>query len=91
MKYALCYDIENDKRRRGVSKLLEGYGYRVQMSVFEAFLSRHDLEDLKKRLVKIISKKHDQVRIYPLCANCDGSMIVLGNGERIEEKAFLVL
>jgi len=91
MKYALCYDITDDRRRRGVSKILESYGYRVQKSVFEAFLSRSDLEELKKRLRKVIAAKEDQVRIFPMCAGCDKSMEVIGNGERIEQQWFLVL
>jgi len=91
MKYALCYDIVNDKRRRGVSRIMQSFGYRVQKSVFEAFLSHKDLEVLQKRIDKVILKKEDQVRIYPLCSGCDKTMMVLGNGERIEKLPFLVL
>jgi len=91
MKYALCYDIIDNRRRRGVSKIMESYGYRVQKSVFEAFLSRSDLDELKKRIQRVISAKEDQVRIFPLCSSCDSTMVVMGNGERIEQQPFLVL
>ena len=35
MFYLICYDVVNDRRRNRVSRLLEGYGLRVQKSVFE--------------------------------------------------------
>lgn len=33
--YVVVYDISSDKQRKKVSDLLEGYGLRVQYSVFE--------------------------------------------------------
>ena len=38
--YVVVYDIPNDKRRKKVSDLLEGYGQRVQYSVFECTLTQ---------------------------------------------------
>jgi CRISPR-associated protein Cas2 len=32
--WVIAYDSPNDKRRRKVAKLLEGYGERIQRSVF---------------------------------------------------------
>ena len=33
MRTVVSYDISNDRRRRKVATILEGYGYRVQYSV----------------------------------------------------------
>ena len=33
MNYLITYDIEDDKRRKKISDLLEGYGVRVNYSV----------------------------------------------------------
>jgi len=38
----VTYDIENDRRRTKIHKVLEGYGISVQYSVFECFLSDED-------------------------------------------------
>ncbi|HHP7244558.1 MAG TPA: CRISPR-associated endonuclease Cas2, partial [Elainellaceae cyanobacterium] len=38
MLVLVVYDIANNRRRQKLSKLLEGYGRRVQESVFECFL-----------------------------------------------------
>ncbi|MGE0434417.1 MAG: CRISPR-associated endonuclease Cas2 [Planctomycetota bacterium] len=42
--YLLTYDVRDDKRLRKVAKTLEGYGTRLQYSVFHCHLSRTDLE-----------------------------------------------
>jgi len=39
-KYVVIYDISDDKERLRVSKILEGFGFRVQESAFECLLSR---------------------------------------------------
>ncbi|MCX7766539.1 MAG: CRISPR-associated endonuclease Cas2 [Candidatus Sumerlaeia bacterium] len=68
--YVIAYDIPDDARRLRVAKLLDGYGHRVQFSVFEARLSRDNLERLRSRLKRIISPTEDRVTIYYLCENC---------------------
>jgi len=65
----VCYDIPADRRRSKVSKILEGFGTRVQKSVFECDLQLKHLPKLKQKLTKVL-KDEDQVRYYYLCANC---------------------
>jgi CRISPR-associated endonuclease Cas2 len=50
--YLITYDIPCDKRRKKVSDLLEGYGTRVQYSVFECCLEKDQYDRLRKRLRK---------------------------------------
>ncbi|MCI5224978.1 MAG: CRISPR-associated endonuclease Cas2 [Candidatus Electrothrix sp. AR4] len=38
-KYVIAYDISDQRERNRVSKVLTGYGFRVQKSVFECSLS----------------------------------------------------
>lgn len=45
-QYVVVYDLSDDRERRGLSKVLEGYGFRVQESAFECVLSRMALEKL---------------------------------------------
>jgi CRISPR-associated protein Cas2 len=45
MKYVVTYDISIDKRRTKLSDLLEGYGVRVNYSVFEVELSEAKREN----------------------------------------------
>lgn len=39
--WVVAYDSPNNKRRRKLAKLLEGYGERLQWSVFECRLHPH--------------------------------------------------
>ncbi|MDB9311363.1 CRISPR-associated endonuclease Cas2 [Aphanizomenon sp. CS-733/32] len=64
--YVIVYDITCDQRRKKVSDLLEGYGQRVQYSVFECILSQSKYSELQKRLRKQIKSSEDSIRFYPL-------------------------
>lgn len=50
MKYLVSYDIEEDRERLQISKVLEGFGRRVQKSVFECPLTKGRKHELEKRL-----------------------------------------
>lgn len=66
MFWVVSYDIADDKRRRKVSDLLEGYGRRAQYSVFECEIDDDQRDTLERRLKKIIDEGEDDVRFYPM-------------------------
>ena len=45
-QYIATYDVTEDRERERVARLLEGYGFRVQYSVFELRLTRRLREEL---------------------------------------------
>lgn len=64
--YVVTYDVSCDKRRKKVSDLLEGYGQRVQYSVFECVLTAAKYGELRQRLKPRIKEGEDSIRFYPL-------------------------
>jgi CRISPR-associated protein Cas2 len=64
--YVVAYDIPDDKRRKKVADLLEGYGKRVQYSVFECLLTQAKYDELRLKLKKRVKRSEDSVRFYPL-------------------------
>ncbi len=71
IRAVIIYDISDDKRRRLLSDLLEGYGKRVNRSVFECLISSAPkLKKLKEKILEITDKKIDSVRVYTLCLSC---------------------
>ncbi len=64
--YVVVYDIPCNKHRKKVADLLEGYGKRVQWSVFECVLNSSQFEELQKRLSQRVKLSEDSVRFYPL-------------------------
>ncbi len=65
----VAYDIEDNKRRSQVAKLLEAVGLRVNKSVFECFLSDTKLEKLKVSITRR-TVRGDVILYYRLCASC---------------------
>ena len=67
----VTYDVNTGtatgrRRLRRVAKICEGYGTRVQKSVFECRLSDNHYEVMKRRLLKAIAPEDDSLRIYRL-------------------------
>jgi len=68
--YLICFDIQHDKTRARLSRLLEKYGQRVQGSVFECSFKTHDrkvaLEIKIKRILQQSKYEESNVRFYNL-------------------------
>lgn len=64
--YLVVYDITDDKRRKKIADILEGYGVRVQYSVFECVLNVKQYRDLTKRLKRVFKQEEDNLRFYPI-------------------------
>lgn len=64
MYILIIYDIVNNKRRYRFARKMKEYGFRVQRSAFEAFVSDRLYLKLMKEVPKIIDSESDSVRIY---------------------------
>ena len=67
--HLITYDIRDPKRLRKVAKKLEGYGERLQYSVFRCRLDRLALEKLCWELAEIM-KEDDDLLVMPICRGC---------------------
>lgn len=79
-RYIICYDIPCDRRCVRVAKLLDGYGARVQKSVFEADLDSLMAEQMKSELRDELDLLEDKILIYVLCGACMPKVIRGGRG-----------
>jgi CRISPR-associated protein Cas2 len=61
--WVVAYDSPNTKRRRKLAKLLEGFGERLQWSVFECRLQPHQLQRLRQGLARIATAD-DSIRLW---------------------------
>ena len=65
--YDVCTDTrEGRSRLRRVAKICEGYGQRVQKSVFECILAPEQEVLLRHDLEEVLDKDEDSIRIYRL-------------------------
>ena len=81
----VCFDVHGitraDQRRRArVSKILEGYGERVQKSVFECWLTRAEQREMSKRLGRYFKAGVDRFDCFPLRATDARRVVVEGKG-----------
>jgi CRISPR-associated protein Cas2 len=79
----VTYDVntetpEGRRRLRQVAKLCEGYGLRIQKSVFEVVCTEADLLILTDKMNKIIDHDRDSIRIYRMHAGAFKSARTLG-------------
>jgi CRISPR-associated protein Cas2 len=79
MQYVVAYDITDDARRNRVARFLEGWGRRVQKSVFECDLSLEELSEMCSRLKELLVPSEDRCHIYRLCGECAPKRVALGD------------
>ena len=65
-RFLVCYDISHPKRLYRVAKTLEGYGSRLQLSVFECPLDKLRLAEVRAKLSDIVHHEEDQVLFVTL-------------------------
>ncbi len=68
LRYLVSYDISDPKRLRKVARTLEGFGVRLQYSVFECPLDDLRLAKLKAELQDSLNHEEDQVLFVSLGA-----------------------
>ncbi|MBR2528864.1 MAG: CRISPR-associated endonuclease Cas2 [Blautia sp.] len=77
----VIYDIISNKKRVKLAKMLEGYGFRIQKSAFEAVITK---SKYKKLLAEIApyGTNEDSIRIYRIIG--EGQVTVYGEEKGIE-------
>ncbi len=79
MLVLIVYDIPNDKRRLKLSNFLEGYGRRVQYSVFECFLNLDEMRQLFQKVKRRVKPEEDNIRFYWLSPDAVSKVLVIGS------------
>lgn len=83
MNLVVAYDVntetrEGKRRLRQVAKVCQGFGQRVQYSVFECSLVPAQLTRFRAKLLKIVDTSQDSLRIYRLHGERDEVVEVHG-------------
>ena len=81
MDILAMYDIADPARLRKVEKTVKRFGVRVQKSVFECSLKESSVNELIRRVEKIMDKERDSFKIYPLLGNARMKQTIIGRGE----------
>ncbi|MEW6559352.1 MAG: CRISPR-associated endonuclease Cas2 [Pseudomonadota bacterium] len=64
--HIIAFDLASNRRRYRLTRLLEGYGLRVQESVFEAWLTDQQQDMLLRKADAILHPEQDRLVCYAL-------------------------
>jgi CRISPR-associated protein Cas2 len=92
----VTYDVntttpEGRRRLRKVAKLCEGYGLRVQKSVFEVVCNDTDLLQLTDSITRIIDHDHDNIRVYRMQQDAFRNARTMGTATALPHRDALIL
>lgn len=95
MLVLITYDVNTvsstgQKRLRKVSKICQGYGQRVQNSVFECIVDATQYTTLKMELNDVIDQSKDSLRFYQLGNNYKNKVEHFGIKESIDVEGPLI-
>jgi CRISPR-associated protein Cas2 len=76
-RYLVSYDICHPKRLRKVAEVCEGFGTRLQYSVFECPLDAMRLAQLKSQLAEAMNMDEDRVLFVSLGLESSNATLVI--------------
>ena len=96
MNVLISYDVSTEtaagrRRLRKVAQACQDFGQRVQKSVFECSVSEAQFEEVIRRLVEIIEKTEDSLRVYRLIEPKEKYVQVYGLDGSVDFDETLVL
>lgn len=96
MNVLISYDVSTEtaagrRRLRKVAQACQDFGQRVQKSVFECSVDEAQFEEVIRRLLDIIEKTEDNLRVYRLMEPKDKYAQVYGLDEDVNFEEPLIL
>ena len=92
MRYIVCYDIAEDRRREHAAAILLDFGHRIQESVFVADLDEELAAKMRDRLKEAADHLVDRIHIFPTCAACTAKATAVGASAALpKDEEFYIL
>jgi len=90
VRYLVCYDVSDDRRRSQLATALLDFGRRVQESVFTAELDEGLHARMVERVRGIVGGE-DRLLVVALCAACELRAEATGMGDGLMERKYFVV
>lgn len=91
-RYLVAYDIRDDRRLRMIATSMEGYGTRIQYSVFICDLSERELFIMRGDIEARMKMSEDSVMVIDLGAAGDSSrFLFLGHHEKLPSSGAVIV
>lgn len=91
-RYLVAYDIRDDRRLRSIATCMEGYGTRIQYSVFVCDLSDRERVLMRGDVEQLMKMSEDSVMVVDLGAAGDSSrFLFLGHHEKLPSSEVVIV
>lgn len=91
-RYLVAYDIRDDRRLRGIAGCMEGYGTRIQYSVFVCDLSAQEKILMRGDIEALMKASEDSVMVIDLGYATDTSrFLFLGHHEKLPSPSAVIV
>jgi CRISPR-associated protein Cas2 len=91
-RYLVAYDIRDDHRLRSIACCMEGYGTRIQYSVFVCDLSDREKVIMRGDIEGIMKTSEDSVMVIDLGQAGDSSrFLFLGHHEKLPTSSSVIV
>jgi len=91
-RYLVAYDIRDDRRLRSVAGCMEGYGTRIQYSVFICDLSDQEAVLMRGDIEVRMKSSEDSVMVIDLGRAGDSSrFLFLGHHEKLPTSSAVIV
>lgn len=90
-RYLLAYDIRDQRRLHAVAKCAEGFGDRIQYSVFVCDLSDMELVHLKANLETLIDRRQDSIMVIDLGSDDATRFTFMGQHLKLPDRSALIV
>jgi CRISPR-associated protein Cas2 len=91
-RYLVAYDIRDDRRLRGIAGCMEGYGERIQYSVFICDLSDREMIGMRTDVEALMKMTEDSVMVIDLGQAGDSSrFLFLGHHDKLPSSTAVVI
>jgi CRISPR-associated protein Cas2 len=91
-RYLVAYDIRDDRRLRSIAGCMEGYGTRIQYSVFVCDLSDREKVLMRGDIEGLMKASEDSVMVIDLGQAGDSSrFLFLGHHEKLPASSAVII
>lgn len=91
-RYLVAYDIRDDRRLRSIAGCMEGYGTRIQYSVFVCDLSDQERIIMRGDIETLMKPSEDSVMMIDLGQAGDSSrFLFLGHHEKLPSSSAVII
>jgi CRISPR-associated protein Cas2 len=87
----ITYDITDPRRLQKLHHYLKEFGLNTQKSVFECDIDDSGIRQIRGYCKDYLDLNTDSVRIYKICSQCIGKVVLSGLGLKVTQLDYMIV